>query len=288
MKKIHAIVILCFLLSCDNIGIGVEEVVEVELPSATSLITVEGWVTSQKETQYVRLTRSNGFNSASPVESISNASVIVQARNGDITRSYTHTNDGVYLSDVSFAGISGTDYRVRIQLEDGPEIRSEWETMPDVVALNRLFVDSFEENDPEIPNRQITIYFPRILALDPEDNRNYYRWRFFKNDQAFVEFESITIQDDRFFDGNLIPNDFRSFGYELEDKMVVQFQSISGEAFNYLNLLKSQITSLGTSSGTTPAQVPGNLSYASSEETEDVLGYFGLVGVSSDTIMVEE
>lgn len=287
MKRTSCIWLLSILLSCDNIGIGVEDVVRVELPSATNLITVEGWVTSDHEQQYVRLTRSNSFNSTNQVEVIDDASVIVQARNGQ-TFSYTYSSDGIYLSSEAFSGISGTDYRVRIQLEDGDEIRSEWETMPDIVALNRLFIDSFEENDPEIPNQQITIYFPRIIALDPEGNRNYYRWRFFKNNQSFVESESITIQDDRFFDGNLIPNDFRSFGYDNGDEMVVQFQSISEEAFNYLNLLKSQITSLGTSSGTTPAQVIGNLSFFSSEETDDVLGYFGLVGVSADTTIVAE
>ena len=285
MKKSFTILFLSLLLSCDRINIGVEEVVSVELPSATNLITVEGWVTSTAENQYVRLTRSNSFNSAEQVNLIADASVIVQSRSGQ-TFQYTYTDNGVYLSDEEYAAASGTDYRVRIQLDDGREIRSEWETMPEVVALNRLFVDSFEENDPDNPNQQIQVFFPRIIAIDPDGRRNYYRWRFFKNGLPFIDFESITIQDDRFFDGNLIPNDFRSFGYAEDDEMIVQFQSISSDAFNYLNLLKSQITSLGTSSGTTPAQVVGNLAFNSSSEDEAVLGYFGLVGVSSDTVVV--
>lgn len=273
-------------MSCTD-GIGVEEVVSVELPSSTNLVTIEGWVSSNNEHQYIRLSRSNSFNNTVQVEAISDADVIVQARNGE-TFLYTHAESGLYLSNEQYSGISGTDYRVRVQLQEGVEIRSAWETMPEVVSLNRLFVDSFEENDPNNPTEQIEVYFPRILAIDPEGSRNFYRYRFFKNDELFVEAESITIQDDRFFDGNLIPNNFRSFGYDVGDKMVVQFQSINADAFNYLNLLKSQITSLGTSSGTTPAQVIGNVSYVSTEIDEDVLGYFGLVGVSSDTTIVVE
>ena len=286
MKRITTILTLVIFTACST-GIGFEEVVRVELPSPKNLVTIEGWVTSSTEIQYVRLTRSNSFNNTITVDPITDASIIVQARNGQ-THLYSHSNEGVYLSNEAFAGITGTDYRVRVQLQGDTEIRSDWETMPEVVALNRLFVDSFEENDPNDPTEQIDIYFPRILAVDPEGSRNYYRYRFFKNDEVFTESESITIQDDRFFDGNLIPNNFRSFGYAVGDLMVVQFQSINANAFNYLSLLKSQITSLGTSSGTTPAQVIGNLSYVSSEIDEDVLGYFGLVGVSSDTTIVVE
>ncbi len=285
MKKICTLLSLTFLFACERINIGVEEVVSVELPNATNLITVEGWLTSTQETQYVRLTRSNSFNSAEQVALIEDASVIVQSRSGQ-TFQYLYTANGIYLSAEQFSAASGTDYRVRVQLEDGREIRSEWETAPEIVVLNRLFIDSFEENDPDNPNQQIRVFFPRIIAIDPDGERNYYRWRFFKNDLPFTDFESITIQDDRFFDGNLIPNDFRSFGYASGDEMVVQFQSISSEAFNYLNLLKSQITSLGTSSGTTPAQVIGNLSFNADSEDETVLGYFGLVGVSADTAVV--
>ncbi len=277
---------LSLLFSCENIGIGVEEVVNVTLPSARNLVTVEGSITNNSINHSVRLTRSNSFNSIEPVTAITNANVVVQSREGQ-TFLYSHTENGIYLSNEPFTPASGKEYRLRIQLSDNNEIRSDWERMPDLVSLNRLFVDSFEENDPNNTNQQILVYFPRIIAVDPENRTNYYRWRFFKNGLPHIEPESITIQDDRFFDGNLIPNNFRSFGYEIGDSMVVQFQSITAEAYDYLNLVKSQITSLGTSSGTTPAEVDGNLFYVSENQRERVLGFFSAVAISADSVIVQ-
>ena len=276
---------LSLVLSCEGIGIGVEDVVSVELPSARNLVTVDGSITNEEINQVVRLTRSNSFNNSVPVEPIEDANVLVQSRTGQ-TFLYSYSEEGAYVSNDVFAAIGGEEYRIRIQLADGSEIQSEWEEMPESVPLNRLFVDSFEENDPDNPGEQILVFYPRIVAVDPENRNNYYRWRFFKNGIPHIEPESITIQDDRFFDGNLIPNNFRSFGYDIGDQMVVEFQSISGDAYNYLNLLKSQITSLGTSSGTTPAEVDGNLFYVSSQTTEDILGFFSAVSISADTIVV--
>ena len=280
-KLVYSILTGLFLFSC-------EEVVVIDVPTSQNLVTVEGWVTNQNENQYIRLTRSNNFISSEPVPAISDAIVEVQSRSGSPNQQFTHVENGLYMSNQPFFAPSNSEFRLIIQLPNGVEIRSKWVTMPELVPLNRLFVDSFEENDPDDPSQQFQVYFPRVIALDPEAKTNYYRWRFFRNGIPYVEPESITIQDDRFFDGNLIPNNFRSFGYDTGDEMVVQFQSINKEAFDYLNLLKSQITSLGTSSGTTPAQVNGNLSIENSEENKAVLGYFGAVAVSSDTTIVED
>ena len=285
MIKLRHLILLSLVLSCEGIGIGVEDVVSVELPSARNLVSVDGSITNEEINQEVRLTRSNSFNNSVPVGAIEDANVLVQSRTGQ-TFLYSYSEEGTYVSNDVFAAIGGEEYRIRIQLADGSEIQSEWEEMPESVPLNRLFVDSFEENDPENPGEQILVFYPRIVAVDPENRNNYYRWRFFKNGIPHIEPESITIQDDRFFDGNLIPNNFRSFGYDIGDQMVVEFQSISGDAYNYLSLLKSQITSLGTSSGTTPAEVDGNLFYVSSPTTEDILGFFSAVSISADTIVV--
>lgn len=258
----------------------------IELPDAQNLVVVEGWLTDQDQQQYVRLTQSNGFLDGTPTVPITDASVVVQTRTGS-TFIYSHDGDGYYRSNIDFAGMSGLEYRVRVQLIDGQEIRSEWERMPEIVPLSLLSVESFQENDPDNPNQQITVYYPKISALDPKERENYYRWIFYKNGQIFSEPESITIQDDRFFNGNFIPNNYQEFAYDQGDEMVVQFQSITKDAYEFLKLIKSQITTLGTSSGTTPAIVNGNLYYADDQNAASVLGYFGTIAVSSDTTVVE-
>ncbi|MDE0472366.1 MAG: DUF4249 domain-containing protein [Ekhidna sp.] len=278
MKKILAYVLMSALLSC-------EEVVIIELPSAQNLITIESWLSSLNETQTVRVSQSTGFSEELQVRPVTNAEVVIQSRLGIILR-FSHTNNGIYASNSMFAGEVGQEYRLRISIENEPELRSDWERMEDQVAINNLtLVNSFEENDPDNAGEQFTIFFPKVLRRDPAESENYYRWVFYKDRMKYTEPESITVQDDRLFNGSLIPNDFRAFGYNEEQEIIVELQSITKGAYNFLSLLKEQITSLGTSNGTTPANIMGNISFQSDEVNDLVLGYFGTVAISRDTVI---
>ncbi len=270
MKRLLYI-LLPVLLAC-------EKVVEVDLPPAQNLVIVEGWLSDENGNQPIRITKSNAFSDKNPVQPITNAQVIVQARTGEIF-SYSYNSDGYYHADNPFSGQIDVEYRLRIVIDDSVEIRSDWDRMQEKVSINTLEVDSFQENDPNDSDRQITVYFPKITTQDPGDAENYYRWQFIKNNIIFSEPESITIQNDRLFNGNLIPNNFRNFDYASGDEMTVRLISISQSSHNYLSLLKSQITTLGTSSGTTPAIVNGNLFYVDNVN-QLVLGYFGTTAIS--------
>lgn len=258
----------------------------IELPSAQNLITVESWLSSVEETQEVRLSRSNGFSSSDQTSGINDAEVIIQSRAGEIFQ-FSLSENGLYRSVTPFAGSINQEYRLRILLNDGEELRSEWELMQPTVIIENININSFEENDPENPGEQFTVFFPKIRARDSVDFSNNYRWVFYKDRNKYTEPESITIQNDRLFDGNLIPNDFQSFSYFQGEEIIIELQSITQRAFDYLSLLKSQITSLGTSTGTTPATVIGNVTYQSTEIEDLVLGYFGTVTLSRDTVVVE-
>ena len=261
-----------------------ETVVEVDLPSPQNLVVIEGWLSDQEQTQSIRITRSNSFDNENPVQPIINAQVVIQSRNGEIFQ-FSHDTDGFYSSVIQFSGVSGTEYRLRAVIDDNIEIRSEWDRMLENVPIENLTIDSFRENDPSNPNQQITVFFPRITSIDPINVDNYYRWVFLKNDVVFTEPEPITIQNDRLFDGNLIPNNFQNFNYSSNDTLTVQLISITQNSHNYLSLLRSQITTLGTSAGTTPAIVNGNLFYIDDNE-ELILGYFGTAAISESSINI--
>ncbi|WP_424963559.1 DUF4249 domain-containing protein [Ekhidna sp.] len=275
MKHLIYLLIIAFL-AC-------EEVVDVDLPDPQNQVVVEGWVTDSTSAQPIRITRSNAFSSLVPFIPVDDAQVIVQSRDGDVF-SYSYTDNGYYEANTAYRGTSGTQYRVRIIL-DSIEVRSEWDAMPEQVPIDELEIASFQENDPDNSDQQITIYYPKINTLDPGGQQNFYRWIFYKNGELFTEPEPISVQDDRLFDGNLIPNNFQEFDYESGDEMTVQLVSISQRAHGYLSLLRSQITTLGTSSGTTPAIVSGNLFFVDGE-SEQVLGFFGAVSGSyaSETV----
>lgn len=265
------------------IFLGCEEVVIVDLPAPQNLVVVQGWISDSLSNQPIRITRSNSFSSDSSIDIIENAEVLVQSNRGDIFQ-YSYESNGNYHANVPFRGLNGTEYRVLIAL-DTVVIRSDWDKMPENVPIENLTFDSFEENDPNNPNQQITIFYPKITSRDPENQSNFYRWVFYKNGDVFNEPDPIVIQNDRLFNGNLIPNNFQNFGYDQDDEMTVQLISLSQAAHNYLKILRSQITTLGTSSGTTPAVVNGNL-FVENNEGQQILGFFGAVAESTETISI--
>ena len=266
------------------LSLACEEVVNVDLPDAQNQIVVEGWVSDSLSNHPIRVTQSLDFDSEVPFLAIETATIIVQSRDGEVF-DYQYQGDGFYVAISDYQGSPGSQYRVRIDL-DTAEIRSDWDQMPEPVAIETLEVESFEDVDPNDSNNEITIYYPKITTRDPVNVDNFYRWIFYKNGLIFNDPDPITVQDDRLFDGNLIPNNFQNFDYEIGDEMTVELTSISQRAFNYLSLLSSQLTTLGTSSGTTPAIVEGNLFIVNNTSTQ-VLGYFGSRSISSETQIVE-
>ncbi len=268
------------------IFVACEEVVVIALPAAQNLITVESWLTSIEEIQRVNLSRSNGFSDSLKVQPITSASVRIRSLADDHFL-FLHRANGMYESIEPFSGQIGVEYKLIISLPDGKEILSHWQIMEEQVPINALTVSSFRENNPQNPTQQFTVFFPKISARDPETTANTYRWIFYKNRTVYAKPESITVQNDRLFNGNLIPNDFMSFSYDEGEEIIVELQSISQKSYNYLTLLKSQITSLGTAGGTTPTSIDGNLFYSSPSINEAVLGYFGTATISRDTVMVE-
>ena len=261
--------------------LGCEEIVKPELPPSQNIEVVEGWITDELKNQQIRLTRSNNFlGAANPT--IEDAKVEVEALGG-ISYLYTHSVDGFYLSDIAFRGLEGESYRVIIELKDDEVLRSDWSIMPPKTEIDRLDVDSFEENSL---GENFMIFYPRIEAKDSAGYKNFYRWVFKRNDRRLTEPESITLQSDLFFDGNLIPNLFEEFEFRRNDKITVELHSINKGAFQFLEQLKKQITNQESSIRISPANVIGNLRNVK-EPDRVVLGYFGAVSISSASTIAE-
>jgi hypothetical protein len=278
LRKFWIGISLLFILGC-------EKIVIIDLPPSQNLIVVEGWLTDIQQTQSIRLTQSNGFLTNNPVQSISDANVRVERKGGGF-QLYSHSNDGYYISVDPFLGNANLEYRVIIELSDGVIIQSDWDKMPVKTDIDFISTRSFLENDPENPGEQITLYYPKLIARDSANVKNFYRWVFFKDRAPYSEPESITLQNDRFFDGNLIPNNFDEFSYQKGDSIIVNLQSLSRSSFDFLTLLKSQIATLGSSSISTPAVVDGNMKNITNSN-ERVLGYFGTASISADTIIAQ-
>lgn len=276
LKKLITILTLLIL--------GCEQVVIIPLPEEQNLLVVEGWLTDKVERQYVRLSRSTSF-SGGLNPTIEGATVLVQAKNSP-SQTYSHTAGGRYLSDAPYRAVKGEEYRLSALLPNGDLIRSTWTPIENKTDIVLLSVDSFVDKDPENPSQNITIFFPRITARDSVNYQNYYRWMLFKNGIQLTDPESIILQNDRFFDGNFIPNLFDDYEYAVGNNMKVELHSITKEAFDFLSLLKAQITTLSAAASTTPAIVNGNITNFTNPD-EIILGFFGTRAISADSVVVQ-
>ena len=152
---------------------------------------------------------------------------------------------------------------------------------PDLIDIDFSF---FLRENPETGLEE-NVYYPVVVSQDPVDETNFYRYRAYRNDIELNEPADLEIITDRFHNGQMLSHNLSRFEYEMDDEIKVELQTFGKEAFDFLELLKSQTTSLGSSSGTAPASLIGNLTYRDSDEI--VLGFFGTLSVKSDSTIIQ-
>ncbi len=280
MKLKHIIgLILLALLGC-------EDVITLDLPENQNLLVVEGWVTNEERRQVIRISRTQKFDEQSADTSVPNAVVTVQ-RDTIIYR-YSYQPSGVYLSDSAFMGAEGSFYGLQVILPAGDTIRSRsFERMPEIVQIDRLEFDFLEQRSEADPNQLERVYFPITFSIDPPEKANFYRYVIARNDTIFSNPQDIELLDDSAINGNRFRNEFRTFNFKSGDLVSIELRSISREAFQFFQLLRNQSTSLGTSSGTAPASIEGNL-LLQNNPGQQVLGYFGCYSSSKVEVVFQE
>ncbi len=271
MRKLYLLGLLCFL-HC-------EDPIDIDLPGNPNLVVIEGWITDKPGPQVISITRTNGFSSKESNPKIDDASVRVFDQNGgDFI--YTNIGNGIYVSESGFTGSYNELYDLRVILSNGDTIISSSEMLMEVSDIDSLGYDSFITQDEENPRLEIEVYYPIAIIKDPMDEVNFYKWKIFRNDTLFSDPAAIILQEDRFVNGNVLPNQFTDFDFSEFDTIGVEVQSISQQTYDYFRLFKSQVISLGTSSGSAPASLTGNLRNISNPG-EKVLGFFAATSIKS-------
>ena len=274
MKRTLTIFLLFILIACGE---------NIDLPSSPDLIVVEGWIYDQDTIQKIRLSKTAAFGEENEADLIENATIAVKSTFESY--SFSHSENGIYYSNEPFAAKPGRFYHVEINV-DGKIIRSMPEQMKQVPPIDTLTYDSFTEPSETNPQVEIIVYYPVAFISDDQEENNYYRWRFWKNQTLFNTPEDIFIQSDRFFNGlDSIENEFIDFDFRLNDTIQVELQEISFNAYSYLRLLKLQTTSLGTRQGTSPAAINGNL-FVEDDPSEIVLGFFGTISTTTTSTVI--
>ena len=275
MKKLQFISLI-ILTSC-----GVSDLA---IPDENGVLVVEGWITNENKQHWVNLSRTVPFDESRSSDPINDA--IVHIEDNVSSFPLSSSGKGTYLS-MPFAGIEARSYRVTIELANGEIIQSEWERLNPLMPIDTIRYKFFTDQDPET-GENVRVYFPIVVSSDPVDESNFYRYKGFRNGLPLNEPNEIILLSDQFVNGaNSLPNFIPEFRYSFADTIKVELHSLSQNGFEFLELLKSQTTSLGSSSGISPASLIGNLTN-SENNGQTVLGFFGASAVSTKTNIIDQ
>jgi len=277
MKRIALITALTLLLfSC-------ETTIELKTRQGPPNIAIEALVTDIPNRQYVKVSRSVGFQTNGRTPPVTSAMVYIEDNHGnrfDFKHNTTQIYDtqGIYVPATDFVGVIGKTYTLHVFFED--EHYTAQDTMTPTLTIDNLYfeIDKDEQRDPKVKDE---IYNVFINGKEPRSTKDYYLFNYYRNGALSKFFES----DVYFVDDIVLSETINGLGsfvrFKLRDEVKVEVMSLSRAGYLYYNDLSSLLNSDGGMFGSTPATPRTNLS-------NDALGFFQVSAVTSQTIKIGE
>ncbi|WP_452221062.1 DUF4249 domain-containing protein [Lacinutrix salivirga] len=271
MKKLFIAIVCSFLIfSC-------EDVIEVDLPTATPKLVIEASINwfegTNGNTQQIKLTESAPYFNES-VPPANNAIVTVTDGNNNTFTFTEEGNTGIYINTSFLPEINQT-YTLTINYNE--EIYTASETMQTVTPIDYIE----QNNEGGFTGEDIEI---KAFYTDPVDEDNYYFYEFVTDIAAIPNLE---VYDDEFTNGNQIFAFFSEEDLETGDELIIRNYGVSERFYEYMFILLQQS---GDNSGgpfeTQPATVRGNC-VNQTNPNNFPLGYFR-VSQAFETIYIVE
>ena len=287
---------------------------------SSPVLAVEGLVTDEPGTTYVKVLFTTAYNQRADLSEIEAGSVILYD-NDNNTYDLRHSGNGIFVVNEDFCGVVGKSYWLEITLGEGKVYRSAPETMiavPEIeqTSIRREFEEDLSGND-QVVNRDRIIFSASFQ--DPENQENYYRWRYRSTYQVLAplfdeyiapppnpwqepieptrdcwatdfDHEYLKIARDELFDGELVDR-YDLFSIDVDFKVdigyysLIKQYSLTKEAFEFWSKIENQEGNNGTIFETSNYQIRGNV-YNIADQEELVLGYFGASSVSLKSAFV--
>lgn len=236
--------------------------ITLDLGNESNKVVIEAIVSEGAGPQTVRLTRSVAFEASNTFPAISNATVVLSDDQGNSAQ-LTETGPG-YYSTANVMGSVGRTYQLNVQV-DGTTYAAECR-MPVAVTMDTLMVDSFPAFG--IDTRIIVPGY-----IDPAGMANYYRFTVVVNGEKQT---GISLESDRFTDGNMVLQPLYLNGLEPESGDVVQvtMECIAPEVYDYFFSMMQNVDNAST-----PADPVSNINGGA-------LGYFSAQTASTRSVVV--
>lgn len=270
-----------------------ETVIKADLDTGPAQLSVDGSVTDQPGKQIIRLTQTAAyFDSAKPPVA-SGATVSVTDNTGKIYAFTDPDNDGYYIwqppTTKDTLGRIGRTYRLAVKW-NGDDYSA-------ISVLNRVpTVDSIVfRNERLTPVSQKFGYKAEFYARDPAGAIDYCRIRFYRNDTLQNGSQKIILAYNGAFrgsadtDGLMFIRPIRQSVnpenlYQMDDRVRIDIQSVTGEYFDFMDQVNTQINNSGLFAQP-PANVPTNIINANAKGRK-ATGFFVASAIRTRTAQV--
>ncbi|HEY0741823.1 MAG TPA: DUF4249 domain-containing protein [Chryseosolibacter sp.] len=260
-----------------------DEPIDLDVNQVEPKIVIEGSVTDKPGYQMVKVSRSVGFYTDGTTPKITNASVTVSDDLGE-TVTFTHNpgnhpdSAGIYLPPASFVGKIGRTYTLRVTA-DGQDFEATDKLLP-VISMDSLKYQ-VSESQEEDPNEEGKIYELLMYAREPQNEKNFYLFKFYRNDSlTFFNETDIYYSDDELLSEN-INGATSPVYYGKDDVAVVEVYSMSRTGYVYYNDLFSILNGdSGGMFGPVPAQPRTNIN-------NGAIGFFQVSAIDISTVKIE-
>ena len=286
--KIHFnIRTLIVLLAISTMLWNCTERIEINLDSTYTRLVVEGNVTSDTMTHWIRLSETSDYFHNQVAPAVTGARVSVDDGVSVHLLTESDTLPGWYFTSPGYHGIPGRTYTLRIGNvdidKDGePEDYSAASTMNPVNSLDSIKIEWFDTF--------FTGYQVRICAWD-SPQPDWYAFKVRKNGILLTDtLSERSVQSDDFFNGNYtygIPSQFLSTDkpdevVEVGDTITFEINGITEEYYNYVIEAQSQVFPQTPLFSGPPANIRTNID-------NGAIGFFEAYSVNySSTIATED
>lgn len=279
MKKISICTSSClalFLAGCDI-------PIDLDIQQTPPQMTIEALVTDRPGKQFVRLTLSTGFYDESGAVGITDAVVTLRDDLGSNVSfiHYTGTDTdsvGLYLPPAGYAGQIGRTYTLTIQTQS--RVFEATDKLTRVTSIDSLAYrpNRFVQDDPPLDGK---IYELLIYAKEPQDTKDYYMVKYYRNDSLTYNGDTDVYVLDDYGVGESIDGIPSTVLFAIDDKAGLEMYSLSRDGFLFYNDLVTIMNSDGGMFSPPPANPRTNFSGGA-------LGFFQVSAVSSREVVLVE
>lgn len=261
--KFTVVIFLVLLLaSC-------ERVIDINLNDANPQIVIEATINNNDALPQVKITSTGNFFSPYTANPVSGAKITLSSKTKEYT--YKENNEGNYVFQMSDS-FNPALYKLSVAY-NGETFDAESQ-MPDIIAINHL---AFEYKGKSFYYE--AGYVVSFVLIDPEDQENYYRVRYFLNGELQNEADDFMLYSDKLFNGKAVQMELNGTRFELNDRITIELMSINESTYEYFNTLSSIVTQNNIESA-----APDN---PKSNFSNGALGYFAAYSSDIKTVIIE-